>query len=248
MERLDYFIKRLLLIFPTFIGITGLCFLIIQFVPGGPVEQAIMQMKGFGGGEISIGDGTAQSISEKQRKEIEAYYGFDQPLVQRYWKWLVVDRIGMAMPSYRFPNKTAWQLIKERFPVSLTFGITGFVLSYLVCIPLGIAKALRHGGQYVRGGLGIDISRALPAEVHADRIRSGRRHNRRVLSRSHSTYLDAPGSHGRQNPEIFPVVINNGQYFALPDAVARAFNVFKIYISRKMNQQVVNSNSCFTVG
>jgi len=144
MERLDYFIKRLLLIIPTFIGITVLCFIMIQFVPGGPVEQAIMQMKGIGSGEISIGSSSAQSISETQRKEIEAYYGFDQPFYKRYWKWLVIDRIGMNMPSYKFPNKTAWQLIRERFKVSIIFGITGFLLSYLVCIPLGIFKALRH--------------------------------------------------------------------------------------------------------
>ena len=144
MERLDYFIKRLLLIIPTFIGITVLCFLMIQFVPGGPVEQAIMRMKGIGSGEISIGTGSSLSISENQRKEIEAYYGFDQPFYKRYWKWLVIDRIGMKMPSYKFPNKTAWQLIRERFKVSIIFGITGFLLSYLVCIPLGIFKALRH--------------------------------------------------------------------------------------------------------
>jgi microcin C transport system permease protein len=164
MERLDYFVKRLLLIFPTFIGITGLCFLIIQFVPGGPVEQAIMQMKGFGGGEISVGDGAAQSITEKQRKEIEAYYGFDQPVYQRYWKWLVTDRIGMAMPSYRFPNKTAWQLIKERFKVSVIFGITGFLLSYLVCIPLGIFKALRHNTTFdIVSSIIVFVGYAIPA-------------------------------------------------------------------------------------
>jgi microcin C transport system permease protein len=148
MERLDYFIKRLLLVIPTFIGITILCFVMIQFVPGGPVEQAIMQMKGLGEGEARGGSGAAQTISDKQRKEIEAYYGFDRPLIERYWQWLVKDRIGMRMPSYKFPNKTAWQLIKERFSVSLIFGLTGFLLSYLVCIPLGIFKALRHNSLF----------------------------------------------------------------------------------------------------
>jgi len=147
MERMDYFLKRLLLIIPTFIGITVLCFIIIQFVPGGPVEQAIMAMKGIGGNESRGGD-RAGVISEKQRKEIEAYYGFDQPVHKRYWKWLVTDRIGMQMASYKFPNKTAWQLIKERFKVSLIFGIAGFLLSYLVCIPLGIFKALRHNSGF----------------------------------------------------------------------------------------------------
>jgi microcin C transport system permease protein len=147
MERLNYFIKRLFLVIPTFIGITVLCFIIIQFVPGGPVEQAVMAMKGIGANE-SRGDKTSMPITEKQRKEIEAYYGFDQPVLERYWKWLFTDRIGMQMPSYKFPNKTAWQLIKERFNVSLIFGIAGFVLSYIVCIPLGIFKALRHDSTF----------------------------------------------------------------------------------------------------
>ncbi len=164
MERLDYFIKRLLLIIPTFIGITVLCFLIIQFVPGGPVEQAIMQMKGIGSGEISTGASAAQSITETQRKQIEAYYGFDQPFYKRYWKWLVTDRIGMKMPSYKFPNKSAWQLIKERFKVSLVFGITGFLLSYLVCIPLGIFKALRHNSMFdVVSSIIVFVGYAIPA-------------------------------------------------------------------------------------
>jgi microcin C transport system permease protein len=148
MERLDYFIKRFFLVIPTFIGITVLCFALIQFVPGGPVEQAIMNMKGIGTSESPVGNGVAQSITLRQRKEIEVYYGFDQPVYKRYWKWLATDRIGMKMPSYRFPNKTAWQIIKERFKVSLVFGITGFFLSYLVCIPLGIFKALRHNSMF----------------------------------------------------------------------------------------------------
>lgn len=129
---------------PTFLGITLLCFALIQFVPGGPVEQALLQMRGMGGEEGGRGADAGASISEEQRKAIETHFGFDQPFYKRYWKWLVTDRLGMQMESYKFPNKTAWGLICERFPVSLTFGITGFLLSYLVCIPLGIAKALRH--------------------------------------------------------------------------------------------------------
>ncbi|MCF8110339.1 MAG: ABC transporter permease subunit [Desulfobacteraceae bacterium] len=148
MERLDYFVKRLLLIVPTFLGITVLCFTLIQFVPGGPVEQAIMRMRGAEGGEASFGEGASATVSEQQRREIEAYYGFDQPVYKRYWDWLVTDKVGMKMHSYRFPDKTAWQLIKERFKVSLVFGVTGFVLSYLVCIPLGIVKALRHNSVF----------------------------------------------------------------------------------------------------
>ncbi|PIP36003.1 MAG: peptide ABC transporter permease [Desulfobacterales bacterium CG23_combo_of_CG06-09_8_20_14_all_52_9] len=145
MERMEYFIRRILLVVPTFIGITVLCFGLIQFVPGGPVEQAIMQMKGIGSGEgAGRASGFQVSISEEQRKALEVHFGFDRPFYERYWKWLVKDRLGMRMESYKFPDKTAWQLILERFQVSLIFGITGFVLSYLVCIPLGIYKALKH--------------------------------------------------------------------------------------------------------
>lgn len=150
MERIDYFIRRFLLVIPTFLGITLLCFAVIQFVPGGPVEQAILQMRGGIGASESGGGaaGAATSISAEQRKAIEAHFGFDQPFYKRYWKWLVTDRMGMKMESYRFPNKTSWQLIQERFKVSLVFGITGFILSYLVCIPLGIFKALHHDRSF----------------------------------------------------------------------------------------------------
>ena len=144
MEKLNYFFRRFLLVIPTFLGITILCFALTQFVPGGPVEQMIMQMKGIGASESGRGGDPAASISAEQRRAIEAHFGFDKPFYKRYWKWLVTDRLGMKMESYKFPNKTAWQLIKERFRVSLIFGITGFVLSYIVCIPLGILKALRH--------------------------------------------------------------------------------------------------------
>ncbi len=144
MERFDYFIKRILLVFPTFIGITILCFTMIQFVPGGPVEQAIMNMRGIGEAEHRGTRGSAETITERQRAEIVSYYGFDQPVYLRYKTWLIDDRIGMRMNSYRYPDRTAWELISDRFRVSLVFGVTGLLLSYLICIPLGIMKALRH--------------------------------------------------------------------------------------------------------
>lgn len=147
MERLSYFIRRLLLVIPTFLGITLLVFGLTQFVPGGPVEQRIAQMRGFGSGE-SGGGGTNVSISEDQRKAIEREFGFDKPFLVRYWTWLVPDALGMKAYSYKYNNKTVWELIEERFPISLTFGITGFVLTYLICIPLGIGKALRNGTTF----------------------------------------------------------------------------------------------------
>jgi len=135
-------------VIPTFIGITLVCYGIVQVVPGGPVEQAIMQMKGIGGGEGKLSGGAAGSISPEQRKALEQHFGFDKPFLTRYWTWLVHDRLGMRQDSFKYPNKSAWQLIRERFPVSLIFGLTGIVLSYLICIPLGITKALRNGGKF----------------------------------------------------------------------------------------------------
>jgi microcin C transport system permease protein len=163
MERFSYFLRRLLLIIPTFIGITLSCFVLCQFVPGGPVEQYILQLKGS---SMSEGGGglPSEAISESQRKAIEAHFGFDKPIAQRYWKWLVVDRMGMTVASYKYSNKTVWELIAERFPVSLTFGITGFLLTYLICIPLGIAKALRNGTVFdFASSVAVFVGYAIPA-------------------------------------------------------------------------------------
>ena len=153
MSRVDYFIRRLLLVVPTFLGITLLCFAITQFVPGGPVEQMMMRMHGMGaGGESSSGTtaagGTSQETLELEREAFRKHFGFDQPLLKRYWKWLWQERCGMLTRSYKFSNKTAWEMISQRFPVSLVFGLTSFVLSYLVCVPLGVAKAMKHGSPF----------------------------------------------------------------------------------------------------
>ena len=149
---LKYFLRRLLLVVPTFLGITLVCFALTQFVPGGPVEQRLLQMRGLMGAEgaasASAAKGGAASVTEAMRQDLMRHYGFDQPLHVRYKRWLVDDRLGLAMKSYHYTDKSAWQLIATRIPVSLAFGLTGFFLSYLVCVPLGIAKALRHGTRF----------------------------------------------------------------------------------------------------
>jgi len=148
MDRLAYVAKRILLVIPTFIGITIVCFSLTRFLPGGPVEMRLMKMRGLGGAGGEVAQAAAQSgiagVNETYRKELERQYGFDKPIWEQYWNWLVVNRMGMNLPSYDYPNKTAWQLIRSRIPISVWFGLTAFVLTYLICIPLGIAKALRH--------------------------------------------------------------------------------------------------------
>ena len=155
MERVAYLIRRLLLAIPTFIGITIVCFALTRFLPGGPVEIRMMRMKGLsaqgGAGESAAAKAGASQVSEDYRRELEKQFGFDRPLYEQYWNWLVVNRMGLALPSYDYPNKTAWQLIRSRIPVSLWFGLASFVLTYLICVPLGIAKALRHRQAFDAG-------------------------------------------------------------------------------------------------
>ncbi len=152
MSRLDYFLRRLLLVIPTFLGITLLCFSITQFLPGGPVDQMMMRMKGMGsGGEAAVGaagEAASQEAMARERENFRKVYGFDKPLWQRYWTWLWKERCGMLSRSYKFSNKTAWEMISQRFPVSLVFGISSFLLTYLICIPLGVSKAVRHGTPF----------------------------------------------------------------------------------------------------
>ena len=148
MDRLSYLIRRLLLTIPTFLGITLVCFALTRVLPGGPVEMRLARMRGLGSGESGAGAGRVAAISAEQRRELTRQFGFDQPFLQQYARWLFRDAMGLRMASYDFPERTAGELIAVRFPISLWFGISGFLLAYLVCIPLGMAKALRHGSRF----------------------------------------------------------------------------------------------------
>ena len=164
MERLDYFLRRLLLMVPTFLGITLACFALCQVVPGGPVEQALAKMRGMGAADAGRNLPGGAAVSPEQRQALEEHFGFDKPVLQRYWTWLVHDKMGLAALSYKYPNKTVGRLIVERFRISLVFGLSGFVLTYLICVPLGIAKALRHGSAFdAASSVLVFIGYAIPA-------------------------------------------------------------------------------------
>ena len=142
-----YFIRRFLLIIPTFIGITLAVFVVMHFVPGGPVERQIMRYRmaasegGAGGGRGAV-ELPAEAIEEMRR-----YYGFDKPVYTRYglWLWNVLHLDLGRSYVYQDP---VWDVIKARFPISIFLGLTGFFLSYLVCVPLGVYKAIRHGSKF----------------------------------------------------------------------------------------------------
>ncbi|HOE01308.1 MAG TPA: ABC transporter permease subunit [Kiritimatiellia bacterium] len=164
MERVDYFLRRVVLMVPTFVGITLVCFALCQVVPGGPVEQALAKMRGLEAGAAGRGPHAGAAVTAEQRQALEAHFGFDQPILKRYWTWLAHDKMGLAARSYKYPNKTVGQLIVDRFRISLVFGISGFVLTYLICIPLGIAKALRHGSAFdAASSVVVFIGYAIPA-------------------------------------------------------------------------------------
>jgi microcin C transport system permease protein len=143
-----YFIRRLFLVIPTFIGITIMVFTITRFVPGGPIERIIaearqMQTTDRAGGGGNGGAGSGQPLSEEQIEKLRVYYGFDRPVLESYFLWLSKVVTGDLGRSTRYYDPV-WDMIRERIPVSLYFGVLTMVLVYGVCIPLGIAKAVRH--------------------------------------------------------------------------------------------------------
>lgn len=229
-----YFLRRILLMIPTFLGSTVLVFTILQLAPGGPLEQTILQLQmggltggGEGGGGAAAGLDGGSVLPESALKELKRFYGFDKPIYQRYLIWLgifpreikhrdfdiplhetqVEKRVGKRDgkiwrvdvkrdnndkltvfekdgiesdiwyasvdetkedgtkeavifqkeysgiltgnlgKSYTF-LKPVTEVMKPRFKISLFFGLTGIFLSYLICIPLGIRKALNHGSVF----------------------------------------------------------------------------------------------------
>lgn len=147
-----YFIRRLLLVIPTFVGITILIFTITRFVPGGPIERIISQARqmqtaaGPGTGTVSS-DNQTQPLSDDQIEELKRYYGFDKPVLVSYFFWLGKVFTGDLGESTRYYDPV-WDMIKERIPISLYFGLLSLFLTYGVCIPLGIVKAIRHKSNF----------------------------------------------------------------------------------------------------
>ena len=147
-----YIFKRVLLLIPTLLGILALTFTIIQFVPGGPVEQMVQQLNhgSQGMAEVSSGGGMhagRQGLSADEIDKLKVMYGFDKPPLTRF-----VDMVGQYLrfdlgDSF-FQPKSVTALVIEKMPVSMSLGLWTFFLTYLICIPLGIAKAVRDGSRF----------------------------------------------------------------------------------------------------
>src|SRR5271166_357473 len=158
----SYLLRRLLLVIPTLFGIIAINFVIVQFAPGGPVEQMIAELKGKGDTTSRItGAGAAEaaapSVAGRYRgargldpavvAQINKLFGFDKPPLQRFkemvWNYLRLD-FGRSF----FRGETVMQLILQKMPVSISIGLWSTLLVYFVSIPLGIAKAVRDGTRF----------------------------------------------------------------------------------------------------
>ena len=149
---LAYVLKRLFLMVPTLFGVLLLTFVVIQFVPGGPVEQMVAQLQGRdSGGEGAAAAGAGyrgrQGVDAARVEEIKQLYGFDKPPSERFLQMLAQFARFDLGKSFYYP-KDVWSLIKEKLPVSISLGLWGFFLSYLISVPLGIAKAVRAGTRF----------------------------------------------------------------------------------------------------
>ena len=147
---LAYIVKRLLLMVPTLLGVLLITFAIIQFVPGGPVQQYMAEAKagagrGTEGGGLSYRGG--QGVDMQRLEQIKKLYGFDKPAYERFWIMLSSFARFDLGKSF-FQNKDVSQLVLEKLPVSISLGLWTFFISYLVAVPLGIMKAVRAGSRF----------------------------------------------------------------------------------------------------
>ena len=145
---LFYILKRIALMVPTLLGALTITFVVIQFVPGGPVEQIMAEARASqkGGGDAGLYKAGRDSDA-KQIAELKKLYGFDKPAHERYFEMLG-NFLRFDLGRSFLHNKDVWSLIKEKLPVSISLGLWTFVISYLISVPLGVAKAVREGTRF----------------------------------------------------------------------------------------------------
>ncbi|WP_040261406.1 microcin C ABC transporter permease YejB [Pseudomonas massiliensis] len=176
---LAYVLRRLLLIVPTLFGILILNFVIIQAAPGGPVEQMIAKLEGLdgatsrvagGGAEVSVAGSNyrgAQGLDPALIAEIQRMYGFDKSAPERLWI-MIKNYARLDFGESFFRDAKVTDLILEKMPVSISLGLWSTLIMYLVSIPLGIAKATRHGSAFdLWTSSAIVIGYAVPAFLFA---------------------------------------------------------------------------------
>ena len=158
---LSYIFRRLILIVPTLFGIMCINFFLVQFVPGGPIEQIISDLEknssfldSIGGGsqEVRTSDGVESykgsvGLPKDFIDELEAQFGFDKPLWERFFS-MMYDYITFDFGDSYFRSISVIELIIEKMPVSISLGLWTTLLAYMISIPLGIRKALLDGSSF----------------------------------------------------------------------------------------------------
>lgn len=157
-----YILRRLLLMIPTIFGIMAISFIVVQFAPGGPVEQVISELTNAGGSDRLSGNGGdlmqaggdeggryrgAQGLDPEFIAKLEKQFGFDKPPLERFvtmmWNYIRFD-FGESF----FRNTSVIDLIKEKMPVSISLGLWILLFSYAISVPLGIKKAVSDGSAF----------------------------------------------------------------------------------------------------
>ena len=171
-----YLLRRLLLLLPTLLGIIAINFAVVQFAPGGPVEQAIAEARGRGGnitaritGATSDSGGYrgARGLDPKQVDEIKRMFGFDKPAGERF-VLMVREYLSFDFGRSFFRDQTVLALVLQKMPVSISLGLWSTVLVYLISIPLGIAKAVRDGTRFdVATSAAVLVGYAVPGFLFA---------------------------------------------------------------------------------
>lgn len=175
-----YILRRLLFVIPTLIGIMIINFTLVQFVPGGPIEQIIAQVQGegdvfegiAGGGSDFVPEGDesyvgARGLPQEFIEELEKEFGFDKPPVERFFN-MMWDYVRLDFGESYFRRIDVVDLVIEKLPVSITLGLWSTLIAYIVSIPLGIRKAVKDGTAFDTWTSGaIIVAYAIPGFLFA---------------------------------------------------------------------------------
>ncbi len=179
-----YILRRLLLVIPTLIGIMIINFSLVQFVPGGPIEQILAELQGEGDAFSSFSGANNDAIQEETFgsdsqyagarglpkdfiEELEKEFGFDKPPVERFLN-MMWDYMRLDFGESYFRKITVFDLVLEKMPVSITLGLWSTLIAYLVSIPLGIRKAVKDGTPFDTWTSGaIIVAYAIPGFLFA---------------------------------------------------------------------------------
>ncbi len=157
-----YLIKRLVLLVPTIIAIVLINFALVQFVPGGPIEQIISKLTVgnvsttsniTGGGDMGADASASNALADNYGidpellKDLEKQFGFDKPLHLRFFDMLSGYLVFDFGVSY-FQDVAVLDLILQRLPVSISLGLWALLIIYGVSVPLGVSKAVRDGTRF----------------------------------------------------------------------------------------------------